>query len=80
MMNRVIDTYLSSECDEDHVLVGGGVSYDLHVFHDVVEGRHQLHEVVAGHGGRHGQDTEHGTAPHVLRQRGHLTASPPGIT
>ena len=66
MMNPGIIPYLSSECDEDHVLVGGGVSDDLHVFHDVIEGRHQLHEVMAGHGGRDGQDTEHGTAPHVL--------------
>lgn len=65
---------LRAELDEDHVLVGGGISDDFHVLHHVVERRHELHEVVAGHGGGHGEDAHHGAASHVVRQRRHLAA------
>lgn len=41
---------------------------------DVVEGSHKLHQVMAGHGGGDREDAEHGAAPDVLLQGGHLAA------
>lgn len=67
-------SHLGAELDQNHVLVRGGVPDDLHVLHDIVERRHELHEVVAGHGGWNGEDADHGAAPHVFRQRRHFTA------
>lgn len=64
--------YLCTELDKDHVLVRGGIPYDFHVLHNVVERSHELHEVVAGHGGGDGEDAHHGAASHVVRQRRHL--------
>lgn len=71
-------SYLGAELDEHHVLVGGGVSDDLHVLDHLVEGGHELHEVVAGHGGGDSEDAEHGTAPHILLQGRHLAGDTAG--
>lgn len=48
------------------------------MLNDLVEGGHKLHEVVAGHGGGHGEDAEHGAAPHVLLQGCHLAGDTAG--
>lgn len=69
------DAHLGAELDQNHVLVGRGVTDDLHVLHDLVERRHELHEVVAGHGRRDGQDANHGTAADVFGQGRHFTAA-----
>lgn len=50
----VVGPHLGAELDKHHVLVGCGVPDYLHVLHNVVEGRHELHEVMAGHGRGHG--------------------------
>lgn len=42
------------------------------MLNDFVERSHELHQVVTGHGRRDCEDAEHGTAPHVFLQRGHL--------
>lgn len=64
---------LSSELNQHHILVGCGVTDNLHVLHDVVEGSYESHEVMAGHGGWHRQNAQHGTPPNVFCQGCHLT-------
>lgn len=38
------------------------------MLHDIIKWCHELHEVVAGHGGRDGEDAHHGAASHVVGQ------------
>lgn len=77
-------SYLRAKLYQHHVLVWSGISDDFHVLDHFVEGGHKLHEVVAGHGSRDGEDAQHGAAPHVLLQRGHLaeetTVTQPQLT
>lgn len=68
-------SYLCTELNQNHVLVRGGVPYDLHMLHDIVKWCHELHEVMAGHGRWDSQDAHHRTASDILSQWRHFAAT-----
>lgn len=72
---HTLTAYLCTELYQDHVLVGGGVPYDLHMLHDIIKWRHEFHEVMTGHSSWDRQDAHHGTSSNILSQRGHFATT-----